>query len=354
MDYNKNYYNILGLNNNASESDIKKAYRKLSIKYHPDKNPNDTNAENKFKEVNEANGVLSKPDKKKEYDTRSPHGASYNPNSGNPFGGNPFGGSGHDFYDGFFSSFESMFESMRGGGRGRREFIEKLDIQVVQPVTLDKVYNNEVVNFKYEKYITCTTCSGSGTEPSDDDVECAHCEGTNPDCRFCGGTGRISDTKCTKCNGKKVIKNISTVKIKDIFKIAISNLQFRYTGYGNHSRFYPGEKGDLLINVVLENQTEYDIEGVNLIKEIDVDFRTIILGGIYYHKHLDGKTYKIKIGEKSNNKHSLRVKGKGLLHPNGQIRGDLYLKLNVNIDYNTLTESDIEYLKKIQKEDTKV
>jgi molecular chaperone DnaJ len=354
MDYNKNYYQTLGVQKSATETEIKKAFRKLSIKYHPDKNQGNKEAEEMFKVVNEANNVLSNPETKKDYDIKSPHGANYDPNAGNPFANMFGGGNGNNFYDGFFSAFDDILNNT-GAKRRRREFVEKLDIQLAMRIPLDMVYNNEAVDIEYERYITCTTCSGTGSEPSNDDVECVHCEGTNKDCRYCHGTGKIAMKQCTKCKGKKVIKSKKKLQIKDIYKVALSNnLHFKYSDYGHHSQYYIGEKGDLLINALLENQTEYTIEGVNLVKEIDVDFRTVVLGGVYEHKHLDGKTWRVKIGEKSNNKHSLRVKGKGLLHPNGQTRGDLYLKINLIIDYSTLSDEDIELLKQIKKEDTKV
>jgi len=343
MDLNKNYYHILGLQKDATEEDIKKTFRKLSIKYHPDKNPNNKEAEDKFKIINEANSVLSNKNKKNEYDINSPYGASYNPN---PFNGFFGGNSTNDFYNSFFNDIFSSFS-----GR-RRDFREDLNIKMRINVPLENVYNNKEINLPYERYVSCSLCDGKGVIESDNDVDCIHCHGKNKDCNYCYGTGKISINVCTRCNGNKISKKKEVLEIKDCFKSGLSNIEFNYSNKGHHSKYYFGEKGDLSVIMILKNDTDYIVEGVNLRKTLDVDFKTAILGGYVYHEHLDGKIYKINIPAKCNNNHPLRVRSKGLLYPNKAVRGDLYFNVNICIDYNNLTTDDILLIKQMKIENS--
>jgi len=343
MDPNKDYYKILDVTKDASEEDIKKAYRKLAVKYHPDKTKGDKELEEKFKEANEANTILNK--NREQYDMMSPHGANYNPTGGFGFPGsggfNPFGGSPQDIFDSFF-----------GGNRGFRDqqgFREDLDIQQQIDVTLADVYNNKTTEVDYQRYISCEDCDGTGFDKNGHSEICEVCDGTGQDPKFkgtrmivqcpqCQGIGKIFTDTCKTCNGDKVkIKQVK-FNLDNIYKLTGSSKEY-LSGYGHHSKYYPGKVGNLVLLINYIPDEKYQPLKNGLIYQLDVHYEDAINGYKYEHKHLDNKKYKFTIPKETKNGEIIRIKNKGLLLTKKQ-RQPLLFKINIIIDYNRIKKED--------------
>ena len=292
MDYNKNYYQELGLDKNASEDDIKKAYRRLAHQHHPDKNAGHKDAEAKFQRVNEANQVLSDPKSKQEYDQRSPHGNAYSPFNSNPFEFH-FGNGNDDFFSQFFGG-----NSPFGGGFNpfdpfNRQVRENLDINFNININLRQLYLNEKIEVKYKRNVWCENCP------------------------------------------EKVELKDAEVALQNLYQIR-NNVRSVQRGYGHQSKQYKEKQGSLVLNINLERNDEYQIiNNYELHRVIDVHFQDAIDGSEFLYTHIDDTKIKIKLPTKSKNNDILKVKEKGLLL-NENDRSDLFLKINIIIDYERI------------------
>lgn len=311
------YYKILGINENASQEDIKKAYRNLAKEYHPDVNP-DKSAEEKFKEISNAYEVLSNPSEKQKFDNKK---------------NNPF----HDYYNNF--NFNSQFGDIFNIYNSPQQ--ENLDISTSVNVSLADVYNNIRKYATYNRKTICVECHGSGMTDKHV-VVCAFCGGTgmrmeggrNETCRFCKGTGKMLTT-CSKCNGNKYYMEKTTVDIGINTYVITGNLNLQQRYGGNCSINRHGLYGSLLINIIFITDNKYKVNGHDLIMNLKVDFRTAIKGGVIEYDHLDGKKYSVRIPDKSNNGDKFKLKDMGLLI-NPTLRGNLIIHLELFIDYNNL------------------
>jgi molecular chaperone DnaJ len=341
----KDYYSILGVDKNASSDDIKKAYRKKAMTYHPDKNPDNKDAELKFKEINEAYETLSDSSKRKNYDNPNPFSGFNTANGGNPFSGNPF----NDFFNfnfGFNNAHTYQFES--------------LDLEALFEIDLKKVYRNETVEFVYNRQVSCDTCHGIGQVYDHSDRShnhnCLYCNGLgyvkkfnmNFKCDMCNGEGRIPNKTCHTCGGGKVQNKKEVISIKNIGSLFTNGdtKNIVYRGFGNTSKQYSNKRGDLYINLKIINKNGYEIDGRNLHKKINLSIRELINGSVLNYTSLDDKVYEIKIPEKPQIGKKLSMKDKGLLYNNGK-RGDLIFELNLLIDYDKFTEKDYEIFKQL-------
>mgnify|MGYP005861910747 CR=1 FL=1 len=334
MDYNKNYYKELGLNKNATNEEIKKAYRKLALKYHPDKNKANKDTEQKFQKINEANSILSDANKKREYDQRSPNGKSYSPN---PFG-NMFGGAGDIFGDAGNQGFEFHFGG-DGGDFFSQFFRENLDISLSNTVNLKDVYENKKLTLKYNKFVTCTDCNGSGFDNKSESYPCDICNGSGVYkgrvCQYCKGDGKIYSDECKKCNGEKVILKESEVILQNINQIrqGIKNI---HRGYGHQSKHYLNKVGSLILTINLNRNDDYEIvNNFELHKTLNIHYKNAIDGKKIKFKHIDDSEFNITIPEKTKDGDIINIKEKGLLMNNNK-RADLFLKINIIIDYNEI------------------
>jgi len=334
MDYNKDYYKELNLDKNASIDDIKKQYRKLALKYHPDKNQGNKESEEKFTIINEANSVLSNQQSKQEYDTRSPNGNNYSPFSG--FGG--FGG-----FSGGSVDFGDIFNSFFGGGFNpfgqKEQFRENLDINTTKTITLKDIYLNTNMKLSFKKYVHCDDCKGTGFDRNSHSDTCEVCNGTginnNRTCEYCQGDGKIYSGECKKCKGDKVILSDSEVTLQNTSQLR-NNIRNIHRGYGHQSKYYREKVGTLIININIERNDNYQIvNNYELHKSVNVHFQDAIEGNEITHDHIDGSKIKVKLTPKINDGNVVRIKEKGLLK-NDNTRSDLYLKLNIIIDYNRL------------------
>jgi len=340
MDYNKNYYKDLGLDKDSNKEDIKKAFRKLAHKYHPDKNKGDKQSEAKFQKVNEANSILSNEKTKTEYDQRSPNGKSYSPFGGQGFEFN-FGGGGTQGFGDIFNQFFGGGSPFEGGGfnpfQRQEEFRENLDIQINTTINLKQIYNNEKLTLKYKKNVSCKTCDGTGFDKESVPDLCDACDGTGVyngrTCEYCRGEGKIYSGECKTCKGQKVVVNDAEVVVQSIFQLR-NGIRNIHRGYGHQSKYYRNKVGSLILTVQVDRNDKFEIaNNVELHNKIDVHYQDAIDSKEIPFKHVDDSTIKVKIPEKTKNGDVVIIPNKGLLMNNNN-RSDLFLKINIIIDYD--------------------
>jgi len=343
----RDYYEILGIDKNADKKTIKKAYRKIALKYHPDKNSGDKKAEEKFKEAAEAYEVLSDEDKRSRYD-RFGH-AGVDPNAG--AGGGGFSGRGMNMEDIFEqfgdvfgeggSPFESFFRGGRGGGsRSRGQRGSNLRIKV--PLTLTEIANGTTKKIKVKKHTTCSTCNGSGAKNSGSKSTCSTCGGsgmvrqvkntflgqmqTTTTCPSCGGSGETITEKCPACQGEGRKYGEETITI-EIPAGVEEGMQLSMRGKGNEGR-RGGPAGDLLITIQEKKHEELERDGQNLVYELYLNFADAALGSNVAIPTIDGKV-KVKIPAGTQSGKILRLRGKGLPSVQGYGKGDQLIHVNI-------------------------
>ena len=341
----RDYYEVLGIQKGASEDEIKKAYKKLARKYHPDMNPGDKEAEEKFKEVNEANEVLSDPEKKARY---AQFGfAGVDPNYGAGAGGGAYGG-GFDFGD-LGDIFGSFFGGGFGGGQRRNPNAPQRGESIRASVSVSFTE----AAFGCEKSVTlerseqCPTCKGNGCAPGTTPEICPDCHGTgtvqtrrqtpmgvfasNGPCRKCGGTGRLIHQPCPDCRGTGAVRKRKTIKIN--IPAGIDHGQtISLHGQGNAGR-NGGPAGDLLITVMVQPHELFRRDGVDVFCEAPITFAQAVLGAELEIPTIDGKV-KYSIPEGTQTGTVFRLKGKGIPVLNGRGRGDQYVTVTIETPRN--------------------
>ena len=341
----RDYYEVLGIQKGASEDEIKKAYKKLARKYHPDMNPGDKEAEEKFKEVNEANEVLSDPEKKARYDQFG--FAGVDPNYGAGAGGGAYGG-GFDFGD-LGDIFGSFFGGGFGGGQRRNPNAPQRGESIRASVSVSFTE----AAFGCEKSVTlerseqCPTCKGNGCAPGTTPEICPDCHGTgtvqtrrqtpmgvfasNGPCRKCGGTGRLIHQPCPDCRGTGAVRKRKTIKVN--IPAGIDHGQtISLRGQGNAGR-NGGPAGDLLITVMVQPHELFRRDGVDVFCEAPITFAQAVLGAELEIPTLDGKV-KYSIPEGTQTGTVFRLKGKGIPVLNGRGRGDQYVTVTIETPRN--------------------
>ena len=341
----RDYYEVLGVDRNASANDIKKAYRKLAIQYHPDKNPDNKEAEEKFKEAAEAYSVLSDPDKKARYDQFGFEGVS------GAGGGSGFGGAGMDIND-IFSMFGDIFGGHGGfsggfggfgGGSAGPAKHRGSDQRVKVKLTLQEIANGVTKKFKLKKYVPCTHCNGSGAENGAVET-CPDCKGTGRvvrtqqsffgmmrsevACPRCNGQGKIIKNKCQHCNGDGIVMGEEIVEV-NIPAGVYEGMQLSMRGKGNAGK-YNGVPGDLLILVEEEKHPTLVRDENDLIYSLLLDIPTAALGGFAEIPTIEGKA-KVTIDPGTQPGKVLRLRGKGLPSLNGYGKGDIVVNISVYI-----------------------
>lgn len=341
----RDYYEILGVSKDAAESEIKKAYRKKAMQYHPDRNPDDKDAEEHFKQVNEAYEVLSDSEKKAQYDQFG-HAAFEN---GGGFSG--FQGGFGDFGDIFGDIFGDMFG---GGGRAYQQNAPRKGADLQYGITIDfkeAVFGTEK-EIQINRQETCDLCHGSGAKEGSEVRVCPDCHGTGvvtkvvstpfgqmqqqTTCPRCSGTGEIIDEACTKCHGKKKILRKQKIKVK--VPAGVDNgSTLRMSGEGE-SGDNGGPSGDLYISIKVRSHPLFKREGSNIILEMPIRFVQAALGDEIEVPTLDGKVkYKIKEGTQTGT--VFRFKNKGVPNVrNNKQRGDQLVKVTVEVPKNLTSE----------------
>ncbi|MFW5699284.1 MAG: molecular chaperone DnaJ [Bacteroidota bacterium] len=356
----RDYYEVLEVSKNASKEEIKKAYRKQALKHHPDKNPGNTEAEEKFKEAAEAYEVLSNDQKRKRYDQFGHAGV------GGAAGGG-FGGHGMTMED-IFSSFGDIFGDAFGGfggfGRssgGGRRVNKGSNIRVKVKLTLNEIAHGAEKKIKVNKYITCTTCDGTGAKEGSGFNDCSTCRGsgqvtrvantllgqmqTTTTCPTCGGEGRIIREKCTSCYGEGIVKDQEVIKINIPAGVA-EGMQLSVSGRGNAGR-RGGINGDLLVLIEEEKHPELVRDGNDLIYSGYISIPKAAIGGTLEVPTIDSKV-KIKVEAGTQPGKILRLRGKGLPDVNGYGRGDLLVNINVWIP-KSLSKDEKEALENLER-----
>jgi molecular chaperone DnaJ len=333
----RDFYEILGVAKNASDDDIKKAYRKLAIKYHPDKNPDDKGAEEKFKEAAEAYEVLSNPEKRQRYDQFGHAGV------GGAAGGSGYGGMN---MEDIFSQFGDIFGSSgffggRGGGGGGRRVNRGTNLRIKVKMNLQEVANGAEKKIKVAKMVACNTCSGSGAKGGSYET-CRVCNGhgvvtrvtqtilgamqTQSTCAACHGEGRTIKDKCNTCHGDGVVRGEETITINIPAGVA-NGMQLSMSGKGN-AAVRGGVNGDLIIAIEEEEHAELKRDGANLFYDCYINFIDAALGTSVEVPLIEGKA-KIKIEPGTQSGKVLRLKGKGVPEINSYGRGDMLVNINV-------------------------
>ena len=354
----RDYYEVLGVERNADADTIKKAYRKAAIKYHPDKNPGDKEAEEKFKEAAEAYDVLSNEDKRVRYDRFGHAGMGGAAGGGAGFGG--FGG-GFSMED-IFEQFGDIFGGAFGGGRSRSrsERVNRgSDIRVTVKLTLQEIAEGVTKKLKINKTVACDKCGGTGAKDSSSYDTCSTCNGsgyvvtvqnsffgrmqTQSVCPTCGGTGRVIKHKCDKCGGEGVERGSEVVEVKIPAGVG-DGMALTVRGKGNAAR-NGGVSGDLLVVISEEYNPQLVRDGNDLIHNLNITVTTAILGGEVEVPTIDGKA-RIKITPGTHAGKVLRLRGKGLPDVNGYGRGDIMVVVDITIP-DSLTKEERELVEKL-------
>lgn len=340
----RDYYEVLGVPRTASADEIKKAYRQLALKYHPDRNPGNKEAEEKFKEAAEAYEVLSDPEKRRRYDQLGHEGMR-----GTNF--REF----HDISD-IFSTFSDIFGSSFGGGLfeevfgGARETRRRTvhvgepgsDLRVTLSLTLEEIASGVEKKIKVKRYKTCDACSGSGAEPGSGKTTCPQCGGSGElrqvsrsmfgqfvnitTCPTCGGEGRIIRQPCKVCHGEGRVHGESTIKVNVPAGVAEGNY-LTLPGQGDAGR-RGGPPGDLIVVIHELEHPYFTRQGDDIIYDLLISFPTAALGGQVEIPTLTGKA-RLTIEPGTPAGRVLRMRERGIPHLNGRGRGDQLVRLNV-------------------------
>ena len=334
----RDYYEVLGVDKNASADDIKKAYRKLAKECHPDLHPNDKQAEERFKELNEANEVLSDPEKRARYDQFGHDG----PNMGG-FGGAGYGG-GFDF--GGFGGMGDIFDQLFGGGMGgtaRRANgpVAGNDLRYDLRISFEEAAFGCEKSFEFTRTENCDTCHGTGAKPGTQPKTCPTCKGagqvrmqggfmvTVRTCSTCGGTGKVITDKCPACAGTGRLRRRRTASVK--VPAGIDNGQtIVMNGQGEPGR-NGGPNGDLYIQVTVRPHKLFRREGTNLHLDFPIAFTQAALGADVEVPTLGGGKMNFHIPEGTQNDAEYRIKGQGVQQLRGNYRGDLILHIRVEV-----------------------
>ena len=360
----RDYYEVLGVNKSSSAEEIKKAYRKLALKYHPDRNPGDAEAEEKFKEAAEAYDVLSNPEKKQRYDQFGHAGM------GGAAGGGFGGGFGGFSMDDIFSRFGDIFGGGFGGGfgdfggfggssRGRR-VAKGSNIRIKIKLTLDEVVHGVEKKIKIDKQVKCHECNGKGAASEADIKTCETCHGTgmvtkvvhsflgqmqtSSPCPTCGGEGKVISKPCSCCHGSGLEKKAEEISFK-IPAGVTEGMQLTVQGKGNAAKG-DGVNGDLLVLISEEPHPELQRDGNDLIYSLFVSVPDAILGCTAEIPSVDGKL-RIKIEPGTQSGKILRLRGKGVPDVNGYGVGDLLVYIQVWIP-KKVDKDEKELLDKIK------
>lgn len=343
----RDYYEVLGVGKNASEDEIKKAYRKIAIKYHPDRNPGNKEAEDKFKEAAEAYDVLHDPQKRQQYDQFGFDGPM-----GGGFGGGGFGGGAGMNMDDIFSMFGDIFGGHAGfggfGGGGRRtQQYRGSDLRLKVKLSLSEILTGTTKKFKVRKDIPCSHCHGSGAENGSSTETCPTCHGsgvvvqtansifgrmqTQSVCPNCNGEGKVIKNKCKHCGGSGVEKGEEVVEIKIPAGVA-EGMVVNVPGKGNAGK-HNGINGDIQVFIEEEDNDTFVRDGSNIIYNLLLDFPTATLGGDVEIPTIDGKKLRVKIENGTQPGKTLRLRGKGLpaVQGYGSGHGDLVVNISVYV-----------------------
>lgn len=338
----QDYYTILGVQKSADEAELKKAYRKLAMEYHPDRNPNNDDAERKFKEINEAYDVLKDAQKRAAYD-RYGHAAFTGGMSG---GGNGPGAAGFDFSSSFSDIFEDLFGEFTGnrnrsGGRsaGPSGAARGADLRYNLEIGLEDAFRGKQQTIKITTAVTCENCNGSGAEKGTAAEDCPTCSGMGKiraqqgfftierTCHTCHGTGKVIKSPCKKCAGTGKSRKERSLSV-NIPAGVEEGTRIRLAGEGE-AGFRGGPNGDLYIFIAVKPHKLFRREGANIHCRAPIRFTTATLGGSIEVPTIEGGRVKVNIPAGTQSGHQFRLRGKGMSVLRSSSRGDMYIEVQV-------------------------
>ena len=343
----QDYYQVLGVSKGASEQEIKKAYKRLAMKYHPDRNPDDKQAESKFKELSEAYEVLSDKQKRATYDQFGHEGL-------NAAGGTS-GFNANQFSDVFGDIFSDFFGGAPGGGgRGRRSAARAgADMGYDLSITLEQAYNGDKIKIKLPSLVSCDTCHGSGAKAGAKPTTCSTCRGSGhvrmqqgffavqQTCPTCGGEGQTISDPCASCNGRGRVRKTKSLMVK--IPAGVDNGdRIRLSGEGEVGE-RGGPTGDLYIQIHIREHDIFARQDKNLLVELPVSFTTAALGGEIEVPTVTGRI-KLKIPSETNTDKMFRIGGKGMPSLRGSDTGDLLCRVKIETPVH-LTEKQKDLLR---------
>jgi molecular chaperone DnaJ len=343
----RDYYEVLGVSRNASEADLKKAFRRLAMKYHPDRNTGDADTEAKFKEAKLAYDVLSDPKKRSAYDQFG--------HAGVDAGAGGFGGPGGD--GGAFSDiFGDVFGDIFGGRSGARRTQRGVDLRYDLSLSLEDAVNGKEVKFRIPVQVDCQFCGGTGAKPGTKPKTCSTCGGSGQvrmqqgffsiqqTCPTCRGTGSVIEEACGHCRGRGRIQEEKTLSVRVPPGVDTGD-RIRLAGEGERGE-YGGPPGDLYVQIQVKSHPIFTREDSHLHCEVPIGFVTAALGGELEVPTLDGKVM-LKIPAGTQTGKMFRVRGKGVKPVRGGVIGDLICRVTVETPVN-LTERQKELLREFE------
>ncbi|GAA3931329.1 molecular chaperone DnaJ [Litoribacillus peritrichatus] len=345
----RDYYEVLGVAKDTSERDLKKAYRRMAMKYHPDKNPDDAEAESKFKEVSEAYEVLSDADKRQAYDRFGHAGVDQRQGGG-------FGGGANNFSDIFGDVFGDIFGGAQGGG-GRTRARRGADLRYPLDLDLEEAVRGVTKEIKIRAQVNCNTCDGSGAKKGTTPDTCGTCKGAGQvrmsqgffsvqqTCPVCHGAGQVVKDPCGDCHGQGVTQEVKTLSVKIPAGVDTGD-RIRLAGEGEAGG-NGGPAGDLYVQVEVREHAIFQRDGRNLYCDVPISFADASLGGELEVPTLDGRV-KLKIPAETQTGKLFRLRGKGVSSVRGGGPGDLMCRVVVETPVN-LSKRQKELLEEFQQ-----
>lgn len=353
----KDYYELLGVDRSATEDDLKKAYRKLAMKYHPDRNPGDKSAEEKFRQISEAYDVLKDPQKKAAYD-RFGHSAFDQSGGGGfrPGGGQGFG---FDFTSNFADIIDEMFGGFSGGGQAAEANLRGSDIRYNLEITLEDAFSGKTAHLKYTTAASCTPCKGTGSETAAAPVSCPFCHGRGRvraqqgfftierTCPSCQGVGQMIEKPCKSCSGTGRSRREKTLDVK-IPSGVDDGTRIRVSG-GGEAGMRGSASGDLYVFITVKPHRIFKRENADIHCRIPIPMTIAALGGEIEAPTIDGTRAKVKIPAGTQSGSQFRLRGKGMSVMRSSSRGDMYIEAAIETPVN-LSKRQRELLEEFDRQ----